>query len=361
MGKFVGQDRSVDVQQQIASVRRAKAALGDRTLDAVESTLAGVVRAQERRNASKTEILDLTKASVSEVRKARRRRSVRIGEAVFLPSWKDSAYGLPNALIRSSLFSAETATCAERKVAVLDLPISAHGDVVLKLTGLRLIDYDRQVFAAALSAYRGDAALSSGEGGAWLQLSFWQFAGLMGVSYGLKVHVAIRESLIRLNAAHLRLRANRRDVPLPRLIDVAFDDGYDELAADAKNLKGSDLILFRVPEGMAELFGPKTWTAVPDVALTEYSGLTRWLTTFYSTHADPYGMLVQDLYNHSGSNCGLREFRRRLKNALVQLEDPNTPYEIRVAATVYEKATNRAKDKVTVYLARWNQVDRLTK
>ena len=176
-------------------------------------------------------------------------------------------------------------------------------------------------------------------------------SGLMGLSYGLKVHLAIRESLVRLNAAHLRLRVNRRDVPLPRLVEVAFDDGYEELATDPRKLKGSDLIALRVPEGMAELFGPACWTAVPAVAFTENAGLVRWLTGFFSTHSGPYPLEINDLYDLSGSDCGLREFRRRLKNALAKLEEPGTPDEVRVAASVF----NKKADTIEVFLERWNQ------
>ena len=329
-------------------MRRAAQLSGDDTLNKAAATLDRTADGHEKRQASLTEIPDLSTASVSQVRATRRRRAVRINEMVYLPSWQETAYGLPNALLRSALFAVATLDGDDRKKAVFDLPILAQGDVVLKLTGLRLIDYDRQVLAAVLSAYK-DLPLSKDAESGWVRLSFWQFAGLMGLSYGLKVHLAIRESLIRLNAAHLRLRVNRRDVPLPRLVEVAFDDGYEELATDPRKLKGSDLIALRVPEGMAELFGPTCWTAVSTLALTEYAGLARWLTSFFSTHSGPHPLELKDLYALSGSECGLREFRRRLKNALAKLEEPDTPPEIRVAASMFDK------EKVTVYLARWNQ------
>lgn len=341
-------DRATEVRQQASAVRRAAQSADDATLRKAAATLDRTADGHENRQASMTQIPDLSGASVSQVRATRRRRAVRINELVYLPSWQETAFGLPNALLRSALFSVATLDSDERKKAVFDTTIFAQGDVVLKLTGLRLIDYDRQVLAAVLSAYK-DLPLSKDAESGWIRLSFWQFASLLGVSYGLKVHLAIRESLIRLNAAHLRLRVNRRDVPLPRLVEVAFDDGYEELATDPRNLKGSDLIALRVPEGMAELFGPTCWTAVPALALTEYAGLVRWLISFFSTHDKPYSLGVEDLYNYSGSDCGLREFRRRLKNALARLEEPGTPPEVRVATSAFDK------DKVTVYLERWNQ------
>lgn len=233
-------DRVTEVRRQASAVRRAAELSGDTTLKDAAGTLDRTADGHEKRAASLSEIPDLSTASLSQVRATRRRRAVRINELVYLPSWKESAFGLPNALLRSALFGVATLDSDERKNAVFDLPILAQGDVVLKLTGLRLIDYDRQVLAAVLMVYR-DLPLSKDAESGWVRLSFWQFAGLMGLSYGLKVHIAIRESLIRLNAAHLRLRVNRRDVPLPRLVEVAFDDGYEELATDPQNLKGSDM------------------------------------------------------------------------------------------------------------------------
>ena len=62
-------------------------------------------------------------------------------------------------------------------------------------------------------------------------------------------------------------------------------------------------------------------------------------------------MESNDLSDLSGSDCGLREFSRRLKNALAKLEEPGTPDEVRVAASVF----NKKADTIEVFLERWNQ------
>jgi hypothetical protein len=227
---------------------------------------------------------------------------------------------------------------------LLDAPIAAQGDTVLKLTGNPLLDYDRQVFAVLLSYYAADRPLQTSA----FCVTFWQFAKAMDLGYSKKTHTAIRNSLIRLNAAHLRLRVARLDIPLPRLVEVVFEDSYQE-ASPSESLHASDVISFCVPQGMAELFGPSSWTAVPAEALTDSSGLQRWLSSYYATHAKPYALRIVDLYNYSGSDCGLAQFRRRLKSAVTNLQSAEINFEVRIADALFDED----RDELMVRLARW--------
>ncbi|WP_157641899.1 plasmid replication initiator TrfA [Burkholderia ubonensis] len=344
----------VALAAQASAVRRAAARAGDgetRALaEAAADTVEAVARRQQHRKAAAAvaPVLELAaNASANEVRVARQRRAVRRGKDVFLPSWKDATVALPNALLRSALFSASSSN----REALFEAPIAAQGDVVLTLTGHQLCDYDRRVFAACLNHYRDDRPLSPDDASpAWVTLSFYQFAQDLGTAYGAKVHKAIRDSLIRLSAAHLRVRINRRDIPLPRLIDVAFDDGYAGVEPADCQLRGSDRVAFRIFESMANLFGPADWSAVPQPALTEYAGLAAWLASFYSTHSKPYPLKVSDLYSYAGVTCELREFRRMLKTALDKLKRDDASADLRVESYVL------TKDELTVHLARWTQL-----
>ncbi len=335
---------------QAKAVRRAAEKSGDPESRALVAAAADTVEALARRRHHRREseaaapVLELSaNASPSEVRVARQRRAVRRGKDVFLPSWRDATVALPNALLRSALFSASSIS----REALFEAPIAAQGDVVLTLTGHQLCDYDRRVFAACLNHYREDRPLSPDDSSpAWVTLTFYQFAQDLGCAYGAKVHKAIRDSLVRLSAAHLRVRIHRRDMPLPRLLDVAFDDGYAGEDTPEALLRGSDRVAFRVLESMANLFGPADWSAVPQPAL-DYSGLAAWLASFYSTHAKPYGLQVADLYGYAGVTCELREFRRMLKTALDKLQREDVSPEVRVER--YELS----KEELTVYLVRW--------
>ena len=341
----------VALAAQASAVRRAANQAPDgetrALVHAAAETVDAVARRVAHRKAAATAapVLELApNASASEVRVARQRRAVRRGKDVYLPSWKDATVALPNALLRSALFSASSSS----RAALFEAPIAAQGDVVLTLTGHQLCDYDRRVFAACLNHYRDDRPLSPEDASqVWVTLSFYQFAQDLGNTYGAKVHKAIRDSLVRLSAAHLRVRMNRRDIPLPRLIDVAFDDGFAGREPDECMLRGSDRVAFRIFESMANLFGPADWSAVPQPALTDYAGLAAWLASFYSTHAKPYPLKVADLYSYTGVTCELREFRRMLKTALGKLQREEANPDLRVAKF------QLTKDELTVHLARW--------
>lgn len=346
----------VALAAQVKATRRAAASAGaggdfesQALVTAAAETVEAVARRQQHRKAveTATPVLELSvNATPTEVRAARQRRAVRRGKDVFLPSWKDAAVALPNALLRSALFSASSA----QREALFEAPIAAQGDVVLTLTGHQLCDYDRRVFAACLNHYRDDRPLSPEDASpAWVTLSFYQFAQDLGGAYGATVHKAIRDSLIRLSAAHLRVRIQRRDIPLPRLLDVAFDDGFAGCETQDSALHGSDRVAFRVLESMANLFGPADWSAVPQPAL-DYAGLASWLASFYSTHAKPYTLKVSDLYGYAGVTCEPREFRRMLKTALDKLQRTDASPDVRVAR--YELT----KETLTVHLARWPEL-----
>lgn len=317
-------------------------------LRAAAKTVTGVLQ-RELRKLEQAPVLKLPEnASDKELKEARLRRAVSRGKSLYLPSWKDMAVGFPNVLLRSALFAA--CNPPQKNEAVFEKPIATQGDATLKMTGHQLGHYDRQVFAACLRYYRNGLTLHAADTDlGWIEVSFWQLAQDLNVPYGLNSHIAIRESLIRLSAAHLRIQTNRQDIPLPRLIDVKFDDGYQGRTSSSKNVKGRDTVTFRILDAMAELFGPEDWSNVSDAAIFDYSGLHAWVTGFFSTHSKDFSLKITDLYAFSGSVCELREFRRRLKDTLTKLQSPETDVQVRVERFEMDK------ENVRVYLVRWQK------
>ena len=315
------------------------------TLRAAADTVTLAARREEWK-LSQGPVLQLpANASDKELRNARLRRSVRRGEKLYLPSWRDMAIGLPNVLVRSAVFAA-----TNPGKALFDAPIATQGDTTLKMTGPQLGHYDRQVFAACLRHYKEELTLyAANTAFGWAKVSFWQMAKDLNVPYGLNGHIAIRESLIRLNAAHLRIRVKTKDIPLPRLIEVAFDDGYESRCSMSNNIKGSDIIAFRILDAMADLFGPDDWSNVSDCAIFESSGLQSWIATFYSTHAKAFPLNISDLHRYSGVTCELREFRRLLKETMVKLQSKEIDAQVRI------EKFELCKKFVTVHLVRWNK------
>lgn len=351
MGKRPSIEQGAEIEVQAAAVRRvadcAEDSLTQKLAYAAAATLDSVARSQARRlKAEKEAVLALPdNATATEIREARLRRAVRRGEDVFLPSWREAAVGIPNVFLRSALFAATEVS----DKPLMNAQVASRGDTSITLIGHQLGDYDRRVFAACLDYYRGDRPLDRGDEPRWVTVTFWQLARDLHVAYGPNVHKAVRDSLIRLNAAHLRIRVKSVDIPMPRLIDVVFDDGYQGRDTPDRLLRGSDLISFRVQETMANLFGPDTWSAVSKYALHSHSGLPSWLAGFYSSHSGPYPVKISDLFNFSGVVCDLREFRRRLKRALVRLQADDVSADVRV------EAFEVSSDYITVHLVRWRQ------
>lgn len=309
-------------------------------VQAAESAMRAATRAE-------SPVLDLGEhATPSEVKRARRRRAVRLGREVFLPSWRDLCTGLPNSFLRSALWSmtAIGAAIPDSEDAPSNANLPAYGDVRLIASGPKLGSYDRRVFSVCLDLFR-DRPLSADLLTRAVEVSYYEFLRKMNVTYNADSHNSLRASLKRLTALSLHIRTKGLELQLPRLVEVSFSDG--ESRGDP--LLGSDLIYVRVMAAIAELFGPSSWTAVPHEALMAGKGLRSWLASFYSSHKGPYPIKLDELYEMTGATCDKPKFKYQLKAALTALKDPEVSDEIRVSHVDF------GITEVTVHLARWKK------
>ena len=308
-------------------------------------TLESLAKSKARQLASPVRTLP-EDATADEVRTARQRSAVRRGQDVFLPSCDVLYIGLPNRLLRSALFAASSQSGG----FLTNGEISSQRDTTLTFTGKTLCGYDRKVFAVCLHHYRDRPLSPGGTSLEWVRTSYYQFVQALDLSYSENVHRAIRESLLRLNAAGLRVKFKGLNISLPHLVEVAFDEpeGSIDVETSRDKLMASDSIVFRVLEPVANLFGSTDWSAVPKKALTDYSGLASWLVAFYSTHREPKALTVSELHRRSGVGCAVTEFRRMLRKAFSKLQDVSTPLSLRI------DCFRMSKNEVWVRLARWN-------
>jgi len=274
---------------------------------------------------------------------ARTRRAVRYGTDVYLPSWPEAAVGLPTALLQSSLWTAGDPVSTWMTDARL---ASLSDDVAVYLTGQQLTQYDRRVFAACLNHYRLDRPLTPRGIELVIGRTFFELARAMGLAYTRNTHVAIRNSLLRLKSASLRIRTRSLDLSIERLLEVALDDDY-QCRPDTE-LKGSDQFGFRVPEEFAQLYGLGTWTLVPKFAL-ESKGLRGWLVAFYATYNKPMLLPFRTLHALSGLACRPNDFRARLCAALEELQDQEVSQDVRLG----RHAVSEDGTSITVWKAGW--------
>lgn len=138
----------------------------------------------------------------------------------------------------------------------------------------------------------------------------------------------------------MRLRFDRMNIEVPKLLSVTFEDGEP-----GDDFKGSDALLLRVTTSVAELFGPGAWTAVDDEAV-RYDGLRGWLASFYAGHSAAQWLSVERLYQISGYKSHFRNFKASLCSALDKLKDAQTPARSRVATFHF------SEDGTKIYVVR---------
>lgn len=286
-------------------------------------------------------------ATAHEIHHSRRRQSARVGADVHLPGWSATSRALPNALLRSALFAATRGVQTDNANLlaggstglVAEEKIGTFKDVTMMFSGYGLCQFDRLVYSTCLEYYR-DVPLCPEESLQYERTTFYEFACRMGNRYSVKAHRAIRASLLRLSFARIRIRHERMNIEVPKLLSVKFDDG-----GSSENSRGSDVLLLRVTTSVAELFGPGAWTAVDNEA-ARYDGLKGWLANFYAGHAHPKPLSVELLHQLSGYVSNKSNFRAGLVGALEKLKDPATPACSRVASHHF------SKDGTNIYVVR---------
>lgn len=324
-------------------------------LDAAErlNKIASSRERQAKLAANEAPVLVLpSDATVDEVRKARRRQATRRGQDVYLPSWSDMALALPNTFLRSALFSAGRHIQANNKnvlegdqsTLVTDKEVVSFSNLTLTLSGYQLCQFDRQVYATCLDYYR-EKPLSPEDSNHYVKTSFYEFATRTGLAYGLNPHKAIRASLLRLSFAQIRIRRKGWNIEVPKLLSVSFEDG-----STIGVFKGSDTMLFRVTERVAELFGRGAWTAVEKEAVG-CDGLMGWLASFYSGHSKEKALPVEFLHRLSGYQSHSGNFKTSLIRALHKLKDKKMPDSVRVSEYYFTKDGNA----LTVVRAAWGK------
>lgn len=295
-----------------------------------------------KKDASETFIHDLQHNTAdAELKHKRQRQSVRSEDGVFLPSWEKGNFALPNSIIRSALFS----SCSNPLTVTGHHKIKTQGQNAIIVDG-HLVDYDRLVWAALLTIAK-DTPLAESPDSPWTTVTYWQLATAMNINFGTSAKKAIRSSLLRLMSARLEVRVKHLNFNLPQLVEISLEEVPGR--ASRKNPDATtERIVFRIPKNVAELFGRASWTKVPESAM-KFSDLVRWLAIYYSSHAQPYPLPLKDLYDFSGSTCGMAEFKNRLEQALKKLAKEETPEEIRVKSYHLDPE----KKTMTVKMCRW--------
>lgn len=325
-------------------------------LSDASETLAAVLRKEAARDAARAAnpILEMQEgATPAEIADARRMQSVQVKNTVYLPLWSDVRVGFPNALIRSSLFSANR---AESKYLV-DEPLYLNDrNISLEYTGPQLTIYDRNVLATCVRICR-DTPIAIDEEvrnlvkplsidtKGFATLSVYAFCTEMGVSYGADSHDSIVESFNRLDLALVKVNLitaeGYRVSTRIRLLEVI------NVSIKGKS-KGSDKISFKIHPALAQLYGKNAWSALPDETF-RHNGLKGALLGYYGTHGKPFAVQIEALQNFSKIQGRLAIFRVMLSKALDALKDESVDESSRVESYVLSKSLTH----IVVFMKRW--------
>lgn len=221
---------------------------------------------------------------------------------VLLPEWFDDVRGVPNSILRSSIFGIATKNKGGQSYYPDDTPKPAPANMTVLQAGYYLDQADLDTYLHALhlahsiDSYRME--FSSGE--------FLRGIGRNDSGPNIKW---LLESFERLTKAWMKIR-----------------DGKSVfmgcLMSSARRVEKTHVYTISLNSDIAQLFSFGGWTQIEwkmRIALRQ-KRLALWLYGMYMSHAAPFPLSVDTLYRWCGSEAKeLSEFRRTLKGAFDDL------------------------------------------
>lgn len=234
--------------------------------------------------------------------------SANLEEPKQLGLWPEDRRGVPNAIVRSALFSAGKPTKTRKSFRDYELP-AAIGTRAITYTGQQLYQHELDVWLEVVHRCRLRPA------GISTDFHVHGFLRSLRRSTGNKDHKQLHSTLGLLHATSINVVMSR-----------------DERGR-ATGYRGHLIETFRYNDTLcrwevglhpeiAELFAPKdhTWLHVDARLDLGKNYLAKWLHGYFSSHRKPYPIGVARLHELSGSaNASLRFFRRRLREAMAQV------------------------------------------
>jgi hypothetical protein len=221
--------------------------------------------------------------------------------------WPDDQHGCPNVMLRSALFCAGKPPTKRDVLQGYELPVLAPVES-LTYSGERLYQPDLDVFLECIYRCRLRPV------GSQVRFTTHSFLKSLGIkSLGAKSYQTLESILERLRWTVIHVRWKSKPdkthgrVLITGFLNTAdFDDNLDQWCIS-------------VDPRIAALFAPTehTWLHASSRRALGKSYLAKWLHGYFSTHKKPLPMSVKRLHELSGSsNTSLRDFRRRLREAL---------------------------------------------
>lgn len=220
--------------------------------------------------------------------------------------WPDDVRGMPNAILRSALF---TATKREKRIYCENMEIYAQEGIRIKYTGLRLDMDDCDVWENALHIAREQAL------GEVCSVTPYEFLQLMDKPDTGGYRRFLDSSLSRMNATAVE-------------ITVTGKNGFSyegSLIMSVTRSKETGYLIQFDPK-LLPLFSKGQFTHIDWKIrkLLSKKPIAQWLHGYYSSHAKPYPVKIETLKMMSGSkNKAYSSSKQNVENALESLAAAN--------------------------------------
>lgn len=212
-----------------------------------------------------------------------------------LDLWPNAMRGVPNAILRSALFS----VMKERPAVTREL-LATVENVEIIFTGIRLNQKDLDYFQELLHLQRLQPI------GQPIRFTAAALLKTMGLSAGKYQYDELKDVIARLGANKTEIRINKKNVFGRSLIEK-FD--RDEETQEYLVLL-NPLLLNMFDEGYSRYEGAQRYALGKNM-------LAKALLGLYSTHASPYPVKVETIRSLTGSTTkDLSKFRQQLRGAL---------------------------------------------
>lgn len=217
-----------------------------------------------------------------------------------LDLWPDSVRGVPNAVLRGSLFSvSKTRTTAKKREL-----LAAVDGIEVRFMGIRFNQTDLDVWEMLLHLARMQPL------GNRVEFSANAFLKALGRGSGKTQHEQLKEGIARLQAGNVEITWTKEGKTYGGSLVAEY---YRDEETERYVVVFTEKLLGLYEGGYSHI----DWTQRQALG---NNSLAKWLHGFYATHAAPYPYKVDTLRTLCGSNNGvLRDFRRSLKNALDEL------------------------------------------
>jgi hypothetical protein len=219
-----------------------------------------------------------------------------------LPLWSDSVRGVPNAVLRSALF---TATKRGKRQYFERQKIASLEGIEVVFTGPRLDQADLDVWEQCLHIARMQNLGNN------IQFTASSFLKEIGRNVGKSDHEWLKGAFARLAGSVVEI-SNGKHSFFGALISGGRkneDTGFYELYLNPK---------------ISSLYGNDGWTAQDWEQRKKLIGkpLALWLHSFYSTHSNPYEYKIETIWRLCGSETKeLYKFKQNFISALKDLAE----------------------------------------